>query len=89
MSHFITCSYSGKILSLRHADGAVTVPAPAADGVLFGLIYGALVYFFMHLIVLPLSAVPPRSMPFIYKAFEFVEHWFCVGLPIALSVRQR
>jgi hypothetical protein len=21
------------------------------------------------------------------KACEFVEHWFCVGLPIALSVR--
>lgn len=53
----------------------------------FGLIYGALVYLFMHLIVLPLSAVPPGNMPFVYKACEFVEHWFCVGLPISLSVR--
>jgi hypothetical protein len=55
--------------------------------VLFGLIYGALVYLFMHLVVLPLSALPHGHMPLIYKACEFVEHLFCVGLPIALSVR--
>ena len=55
--------------------------------VTFGLIYGALVYLFMHLVVLPLSAVPHRDMPLIYRACEFVEHWFCVGLPITLSVR--
>src|SRR6266567_2535253 len=55
--------------------------------VLFGLIYGALVYLFMHLVVLPLSAVPGGNMPLIYKVCEFVEHWFYVGLPIALSVR--
>src|SRR6266704_6264417 len=33
--------------------------------VTFGLIYGALVYLFMHLVVLPLSAVPHRDMPLI------------------------
>ena len=55
--------------------------------VLMGLIYGALAYLFMHLIVLPLSAVPKGHAPLIYQATEFVEHWFCVGLPIALSVR--
>ena len=55
--------------------------------ILAGLVYGALVYFFMHLVVLPMSAVHPREMPFMYKAYEFVEHCLCVGLPIALSVR--
>ncbi len=58
--------------------------------VLSGLIYGALVYLFMlfmHLVVLPISAAPHSHMPLIYQACEFVEHWFCVGLPIALSVR--
>ena len=55
--------------------------------VLFGLIYGALVYAFMHVIVVPLSAVPKGHTPLIYQVCEFVEHWFCVGLPIALSVR--
>lgn len=55
--------------------------------VLFGLLYGALVYLFMHLVVVPLSSAPKGHMPWIYQATEFVEHWFCVGLPIALSVR--
>jgi len=55
--------------------------------ILMGIIYGALVYLFMHLIVLPVSAVPKGNMPLIYQVSEFVEHWFCVGLPIALSVR--
>ena len=52
-----------------------------------GVTYGALVYLFMHLIVLPLSAVPAGGMPLVYRIVEFVEHWFCVGLPISLSVR--
>jgi uncharacterized membrane protein YagU involved in acid resistance len=55
--------------------------------VFFGLVYGALAYLFMHLVVLPLSAVPKGDTPLIYQAVEFVEHWVCVGLPIALSVR--
>jgi hypothetical protein len=55
--------------------------------VLFGMIYGALVYVFMHYAVLPLSAAPHGQLPTIYKVFEFVEHWLGVGLPIALSVR--
>lgn len=55
--------------------------------VLLGLLYGALVYLFMHLIVVPLSVAPKGHAPLIYQAAEFVEHWFCVGLPIALSVR--
>ncbi len=56
--------------------------------VLSGIVYGALVYLVMHWIVLPLSAVPKGNMPLIYKLSEFVEHWFFVGLPIALSVRR-
>jgi len=55
--------------------------------VLCGLIYGALVYLFMHGVVLPLSAAPKGHTPPVYQAFEFVQHWFVVGLPIALSVR--
>ena len=55
--------------------------------VFFGIVYGALVYLFMHLVVLPISAAPHRNTPLIYKVCEFVWHWFGVGLPIALSVR--
>jgi hypothetical protein len=57
--------------------------------VLCGMLYGAAVYGFMHVVVVPLSAVPKGGhTPLVYAAAEFVEHWFCVGLPIALSVRR-
>ena len=58
-----------------------------AHAAVAGLAYGAVVYIFMHAIVLPLSAVPHNHMPLIYRVWEFIEHCFCVGLPIALSVR--
>jgi uncharacterized membrane protein YagU involved in acid resistance len=85
----------GVFLHFVIALGAATVyylasrklPFLVHRAVMCGLIFGALVYFFMHFVVLPLSAVPPGHMRFVYKAFEFVEHWFCVGLPISFSVR--
>ena len=52
------------------------------------MIFGALVYLFMHFVVIPLSLVPRGNTPMIYKVTEFVWHWFGVGLPIALSVRR-
>jgi uncharacterized membrane protein YagU involved in acid resistance len=57
------------------------------NAVACGLTYGALVYVFMHAVVLPLSAAPHRHAPSIYQACEFVWHWVGVGLPIALSAR--
>ena len=56
------------------------------QAIIAGLLYGAAVYFFMNLVVLPLSAFPHKI------AFRFVTglliHLFCVGLPIALVVRR-
>ena len=85
----------GVILHFVIALGAATVYYLASRKLPFlvrrafigGIIFGALVYLFMHFVVLPLSAVPPGHTRFGYQAFEFVEHWFCVGLPISLSVR--
>jgi uncharacterized membrane protein YagU involved in acid resistance len=85
----------GVCLHFVIALGAATVyylasrklPFLVRRAVIGGIIFGALVYFFMHFVVLPLSAVPPGHTRFVYQAFEFVEHWFCVGLPISLSVR--
>jgi len=85
----------GVVLHFVIALGAATVYYAASRkfailldrAVLMGLIYGALAYLFMHLIVVPLSAVPKAHTPWIYQITEFVEHWLCVGLPIALSVR--
>jgi hypothetical protein len=55
---------------------------------LCGVAYGAVVYLFMHLVVVPLSAVPPGPTQLVYEVAEFVWHWFGVGLPIALCVRR-
>ena len=56
--------------------------------VVAGMIFGALVYLFMHLVVIPLSAVPKGPFRFVVQLREFIWHWFGVGLPIALSVRR-
>lgn len=85
----------GVVLHFTIALGAATVYYLASRkltflvhrAVLCGMLYGAAVYFFMHLVVLPLSDAPHGHMPLAYAAAEFVEHWFGVGLPIALSVR--
>jgi len=56
--------------------------------VMSGVLYGVAVYFFMNRIVVPLSAA--RKYPFSFKMMVIgvVIHIFCVGLPIALSVRR-
>ncbi len=64
------------------------LPILVSHAVVCGLIYGALFYLFMHFVVVPLSAAPRRHATLIHQATEFVEHWFIVGLPIALSVRR-
>jgi hypothetical protein len=55
---------------------------------LCGLLFGVFVYTFMHVVVVPLSATPKGPTHLVYQAFELIEHCFCVGLPIALSVRR-
>ncbi|HWY68659.1 MAG TPA: hypothetical protein VNX88_08330 [Terriglobales bacterium] len=53
-----------------------------------GFLYGIAVYFFMQRVVIPLSAA--RRSPFSLKMMivGIVIHMFCVGLPIALSIRK-
>jgi len=55
---------------------------------LFGLLYGAAVYFFMNYVVLPLSAV--AQGPFHLGLFlnGVIGHALLVGLPIALCARR-
>ena len=56
--------------------------------VISGVLYGVAVYFFMNRIVVPLSNA--RKYPFSLKMMIIgvVIHIFCVGLPIALSVKR-
>jgi len=52
-------------------------------------VYGAAVYLFMYLIVLPLSAVPFKiSYTLGVVVTGLIIHIFCVGLPISLVVRR-
>jgi hypothetical protein len=52
-------------------------------------LYGVAVWFFMNLVVLPLSATPPKSFPAPGWPFILIAHIFCVGLPIAGIVSWR
>jgi hypothetical protein len=56
--------------------------------VIGGLVFGVAVWLFMNLIVLPLSANPPRTFPPAQWMPVFIAHLVCVGLPIALIVRR-
>jgi hypothetical protein len=53
---------------------------------LAGPIYGVLVYWFMQLVVIPLSQIVPRPQAVSNRAVAICIHIVCVGLPIAWSV---
>jgi hypothetical protein len=86
----------GLALHFVIAFGAATVYFVASRGMrilveqaaLCGALYGIAVYFFMNRIVVPLSGA--TKFPFSVKMMMIgvVIHIFCVGLPIALSVRR-
>lgn len=58
--------------------------------VIWGLVYGAVVYAFMNFVVLPVSRFPPPRVPLTLTArfIGLVIIMCCVGLPIALIVRR-
>jgi hypothetical protein len=86
----------GLALHFVIAFGAAAVYFAASRGMrilveqaaLCGALYGIAVYFFMNRIVVPLSGAP--KFPFSVKMMVIgvVIHIFCVGLPIALSIRR-
>ena len=56
--------------------------------IIAGLLYGVAVYLFMNFVVLPLSAVPQRGAPPLSgRIIGLLIIMFCVGLPIAATVR--
>lgn len=58
--------------------------------VLWGLVYGVIVWVFMNFVVLPLSKFPPARTPptLTGRAISLLIIMFCIGLPIALIVRR-
>ena len=53
-----------------------------------GVLYGVAVYLFMYLIVLPLTFQRSFFHPFTAVVKGLLIHIFCVGLPIALTIRR-
>ena len=64
------------------------LPFLTKHAIMAGFLYGIAVYFFMQRVVIPLSAA--RRPPFSLKMMiiGIVIHMFCVGMPIALSIRK-
>jgi hypothetical protein len=58
------------------------------QAVLWGLLYGVAIYFFMNFIVVPLSAAPKFDHTWASRASDFAVHMFFIGLPMALAVRR-
>lgn len=57
--------------------------------IISGLIYGAMIYAVMYLIVLPISAYPIKiNFALSRVAINLIAHMFLIGLPIALVVRK-
>lgn len=54
-----------------------------------GAVYGLAVYWFMNMLVLPLSAFPHKiSYTLVSVVTGLLVHMLCVGLPISLTVRR-
>lgn len=65
------------------------IPFLTQHAVLSGLLYGALIYAVMYLIVLPYSAYPITiNFALSRVVINLVAHMFLIGLPIALVVRK-
>jgi len=64
------------------------MPVLLEHAVASGAAYGVFVYFFMQLVVIPLSAIGPRPLALEDVLIGVAIHIPCVGLPIALTLRR-
>jgi uncharacterized membrane protein YagU involved in acid resistance len=61
------------------------LPSLLQHFLLSGALYGVLVFLFMNLVVLPLSAIPKRPFSLSASIVPIIVHIFCVGLPISIA----
>ena len=86
----------GLLLEFAIAYGAAAVYVGASRSLTFltrhaiaaGLLYGIAVYWFMQLVVLPLSAYGGRPFSLRLALIGIAIHMLCVGLPIALAAQR-
>ena len=92
----IATALLGLALHFVIAFGAATVFFIASRGIRFlldhavvsGALYGIAVYFFIQRVVIPLSRANRNPFSLKFMIIGIIIHIFCVGLPIALSVRK-
>ena len=53
-----------------------------------GSVFGAGVYYFMNLVVLPLSALKTKGYPLAWEPRMLAAHVVLVGIPIAWAARR-
>jgi hypothetical protein len=61
---------------------------PVDHFLIAGILYGPIVYFFMQLVVLPLSMVHQRPFSMKMTIIGLIIHVICVGLPIAIAANR-
>jgi peptide-methionine (S)-S-oxide reductase len=83
LSHFCIALGAATVFYLASRKITVLLKVP----VLSGILYGIAVYFFMQLVVVPLSAYP-HTITFLPRSVltGLAIHILCVGLPISLTI---
>ena len=61
---------------------------PVDHFIVAGILYGPIVYFFMQLVVLPLSNAHRRPFSVKMMVIGLIIHVICVGLPIAIAAQK-
>jgi hypothetical protein len=79
--HFLIAMVAALVFNL----GARYIPALLSHFLWSGALYGIAVYFFMNLVVIPLSAIPSRPFSLSGALKPIVVHIVCVGLPISIA----
>jgi hypothetical protein len=84
LCHFVIAFGAATFFFLASRSISFLVQHAAVSGVF----YGVAVYFFMNRIVVPLSGAKKYPFSFKMMLIGVVIHIFCVGLPIAFSMRR-
>ena len=86
----VTHFFNATVIAAVYYAASERLPLLKRQAVICGLLYGAAVYLFMYMVVLPLSAYHFKffNQPISAILTGALIHLFCVGLPIALVVRR-
>lgn len=76
------------VAAFLYFRASYSIPALNQNAVIFGVIYGIVVFFFMSRVVVQLSATRKGPFSLSQMLIGILIHIFCVGLPIALIARR-